>query len=1346
MTTLDEPAARTAGPAQRAHEPNVADAAIGWADELAALGGRDPLLTFRDLKVGTLDLAAAEPEARKRLLDGAAMTVTRLFPHEPLRSSALRSAHAIRDKARELVEEYGIAGCMLAVGIATWSDPFAAHRPTAPVLLRPATITARDPAETDFVIELTGEPEVNPVLLHALDAQVGLRFEPDALRDPAGALRYPFVVERLREFAPAHVIDGFSIAHRALLATFAREPLSLGLDLAALRPELARHPIVAALAGVPVELPPTPALSAAQYPVFEADSAQHAAIAAAARAHVRIDAPPGTGRTQTVANLVAELIGQGKSVLLVGHARPSVRDVIGRLRAVGLEDVVLDLSDGRTAARDSVTRVAEVARRLSAEPADPPGPVPVADDASPRAYRDALHRRREPWGTSVYDAIVALVDAPLPARTDATIPVDSLRAIDRAAAQTIRDRLRAYTDLGGLTLTEQDSPWFGSTVAKPADADRLATIVTGLAEHDLPALRDAATRAAVEVGLAGPQTAAECLATVDLLRDVAATMRRFVPRIWSAPLDDMLAAVADRQWRTEHGSTVGALARRALRVQVRELLRNPRERAGLREALLAAHEQRAAWRQRSRDGKLPRVGAHLQQAGATATTVRDRLRQLADANTRTADLADLPFAEAGARLAALAADRDRLAAIPRLRWLKKRLSAAGLDDLLRALRERAVNPLMVGRAFDYAAQRSLLAAWRAGDPMLAGFDAAEHERAIERFRRADSARLDGAGARTRAVRAERYAAAAAEHEGQAAVATSARRVPRTVADLLRAAPDIALAAVPCWVMSPLAVAGALPPRRLFDVVILLDAGRMPVAHAIPAITRAARVVVVGDGTEVPVAPFSTVVEPDVETDDAAPALGGTLPDSVFCRLAGCIPTAALTTNYSSRDDRLAAFAAGPFADRLTVVPSARGPSPLRHERVDVTGDVEQPTDSTAAEVARVVDLVLEHARTRPYQSLGVVTLGSRHARRIDDALRRALIRSPDAAQFIREDRAEPFFVKPLDRADAETRDAVIVSVGYGRSVDGRVLYRFGVLDRPGGDLRLTALVGRTRERCTVVSAFGLDDLSPRRLTTAGAQALYDLLQHVLASSSEVRSTEPRSDALEAMIARRLQAAGVDIAVGVGDSACRLPVVARHPARRDRFVLAVETDGPQYAALPTVRERDRLRPQHLARLGWSMHRVWSVAWLDAPAQETERLLAAYAAAVAAADAYDWADAAARADVVVGMPDDAGEAPADAGSAGARSDTEPAADAPTAADSAPVERGDRPDVPPRQPISSYTGRELAALARWIESDGRQRTEADTVELLAEELQLADRESRAEDVLRHAVRLARAGAPAM
>ncbi|WP_165367653.1 DUF4011 domain-containing protein, partial [Phytoactinopolyspora endophytica] len=707
------------------HSDGVGEAVEQWRDELAALGGRDPLLSFRDLKVGTLDLAAAEPEARQRLVDGEPVMLSKLFPHEPLRSSALRSTRAIRDKSRELYEERGINVGLLAVGIATWSNPFVAHRPTAPVLLRTAAVVAQDPAETDFVIHVADDPVINPVLLHALDTQVGLRFQANDLRDHSGQLKYPTVVERLREFAPAHVVDGFSIAHRAVLATFAMEPLLLSRDIEDLGGELAGHDVVAALAG---DTKARQAISVAaarvppEYLAFDTDSSQYEVLSATAGgSSLLVDSPPGTGRTQTVAGIVAELVGRGQRVLVVSHKRATVTDLTARLRSAGLDDLVLDT--GGMSPADAVQQVIGTARALrEAGPGggvqpENPQVVRVAEQLRTEldAYRDAMHRLREPDGSSAYDALVAIATADESIRTTVRISPSALDS-PRSASE-LREQLREYADLEGLTLTEDASPWCGAHVPTQAVADSLATTVVGLRDSYVHQLRDAATRAAVEVGLAGPSTIDESIAVVELLTSVEATVATFGDGLWNEPIEELVAATSTKGARTQGENAPGFFARRRLRRRALDLAgasgRNQRDAVHSR--LVAAREQLAAWRERSRDGKLPRTGQYLPQAVEAVKAVRRRLSVLADANPRTSDLAVLPFPEVARRLDALARDEVHLRALPRLTELETELNAAGLEPLLDDLRRRKVQPNRVERIFDYTRLASLLDHWRKTD-------------------------------------------------------------------------------------------------------------------------------------------------------------------------------------------------------------------------------------------------------------------------------------------------------------------------------------------------------------------------------------------------------------------------------------------------------------------------------------------------------------------------------------------------------------------------------------------------------------------------------------------------------
>ncbi len=74
----------------------------------------------------------------------------------------------------------------------------------------------------------------------------------------------------------------------------------------------------------------------------------------------------------------------------------------------------------------------------------------------------------------------------------------------------------------------------------------------------------------------------------------------------------------------------------------------------------------------------------------------------------------------------------------------------------------------------------------------------------------------------------------------------------------------------------------------------------------------------------------------------------------------------------------------------------------------------------------------------------------------------------------------------------------------------------------------------------------------------------------------------------------------------------------NPVARGEFLLGIECDGASYHSGKSVRDRDRLRQEILARLGWRIHRIWSLDWYRNPKRETEKLLKAVRAASAGAE--------------------------------------------------------------------------------------------------------------------------------
>ncbi|WP_159944388.1 MULTISPECIES: AAA domain-containing protein [unclassified Nocardiopsis] len=211
----------------------------------------------------------------------------------------------------------------------------------------------------------------------------------------------------------------------------------------------------------------------------------------------------------------------------------------------------------------------------------------------------------------------------------------------------------------------------------------------------------------------------------------------------------------------------------------------------------------------------------------------------------------------------------------------------------------------------------------------------------------------------------------------------------------------------------------------------------------------------------------------------------------------------------------------------------------------------------------VVAEVLAHAESRSEESLGVITMGIEHADRIEAALDQALGEHRDLAGFFAEDRDERFFVKNLERVQGGERDAIILSLGYGRGSDGRMRHHFGPLNLKGGERRLNVAVTRAKRRMTLVSSFGSRDLDPGRLNAEGAKLLRRYLEFAESEGKDLGTSladHPPLNPFEVDVRDRLTAAGLPLVCQYGVAGYRIDFVAAHPERPGQMVLAVEADG------------------------------------------------------------------------------------------------------------------------------------------------------------------------------------------
>jgi hypothetical protein len=134
-------------------------------------------------------------------------------------------------------------------------------------------------------------------------------------------------------------------------------------------------------------------------------------------------------------------------------------------------------------------------------------------------------------------------------------------------------------------------------------------------------------------------------------------------------------------------------------------------------------------------------------------------------------------------------------------------------------------------------------------------------------------------------------------------------------------------------------------------------------------------------------------------------------------------------------------------------------------------------------------------------------------------------------------RRKRFFVKNLERVQGDERDAILISIGYGKNPEGKMLYRFGPLNQKGGQRRLNVAVTQARSRIGVISSLSSADMDPARLVPTGPRCCR-LLRYAESGGADLGERHrPRNplNPFEADVYKRLTEAGLDLECQAGCS-------------------------------------------------------------------------------------------------------------------------------------------------------------------------------------------------------------------
>ena len=265
-------------------------------------------------------------------------------------------------KARADIEEGGSNTLFIALGMLRWT-PTGSGSGTdsrAPMILVPVRLERASARSKPVLVRHDDDTVFNLTLLQMLKQDFGIDMPDlagDLPRDDSGvdvARIWDMVRYRVRN------VPGFEVTEDVILGTFSFAKYLMWKDLADRTERLKEAPLVRHLIDTPREPFATPpsfiepreidrriAPSEVIAPL-NADTSQLVAVHASGQSgDFVLEGPPGTGKSETIGNIIAHNLALGNRVLFVSEKMAALDVVYRRLKEVGLGDFCLELHSNK---------------------------------------------------------------------------------------------------------------------------------------------------------------------------------------------------------------------------------------------------------------------------------------------------------------------------------------------------------------------------------------------------------------------------------------------------------------------------------------------------------------------------------------------------------------------------------------------------------------------------------------------------------------------------------------------------------------------------------------------------------------------------------------------------------------------------------------------------------------------------------------------------------------------------------------------------------------------------------------------------------------------------------------
>ncbi|WP_294504668.1 DUF3320 domain-containing protein [uncultured Victivallis sp.] len=339
------------------------------ADETLSLGALSGVLSEKDQHDLAMLRSSGVPSTLKQLLEKE-LSQQRLFALLPPGELQKRLTGLYRQSRTDL-EEGGVNTLFLAVGFLEWKSSERDERSwLAPILLIPIRLERRSMTEGIRIARIDEDTIINETLLELLRTQFKLTIPGlSPLPTDDSGVDVNLVMQIFRQ--SLREMKGWEVREEAKIGRFSFDKFIMWNDMTTRIDILRKNPLVNHLIegggifddGIDV-FPPEEIASHLNplelYCPMSADSSQLAAVlySQTGKSFV-LHGPPGTGKSQTITNIIAHNLALGRRVLFVSEKKAALDVVHRRLSSIGLRPFCLELHSSKAGKSEVLAQFAE---------------------------------------------------------------------------------------------------------------------------------------------------------------------------------------------------------------------------------------------------------------------------------------------------------------------------------------------------------------------------------------------------------------------------------------------------------------------------------------------------------------------------------------------------------------------------------------------------------------------------------------------------------------------------------------------------------------------------------------------------------------------------------------------------------------------------------------------------------------------------------------------------------------------------------------------------------------------------------------------------------------------------